>query len=63
MTDPEPLPPESELWDIPSVIITPHISGSIDNYVGRANEVFTGNLRRYLAGKPLRNLVDPDLGY
>ncbi len=63
VTDPEPLPPESELWDIPSVIITPHISGSIDNYVGRANEVFTGNLRRYLAGKPLRNLVDPDLGY
>jgi phosphoglycerate dehydrogenase-like enzyme len=63
VTDPEPLPPESELWDIPSVIITPHISGSIDNYVGRANEVFTDNLRRYLAGEQLRNLVDPELGY
>lgn len=63
VTDPEPLPPESELWDIPSVIITPHISGSIDNYVGRANEVFTDNLRRFLAGEGLRNLVDPELGY
>lgn len=63
VTDPEPLPPESELWDIPSVIITPHISGSIDNYVVRANEVFTDNLRRYLAGEQLRNLVDPELGY
>jgi len=63
VTEPEPLPAESELWDLPGVIITPHISGSIDNYVGRANEVFTDNLRRYLAGEPLNNLVDPELGY
>ena len=63
VTDPEPLPPESELWDLPNVIITPHISGSIENYVGRANEIFVDNLRRHIAGQPLRNLVKPDLGY
>ena len=63
VTDPEPLPPESELWDLPNVIITPHISGSVERYGTRATELFVGNLRRYVAGEALENVVDPVLAY
>ncbi len=63
VTDPEPLPPESELWTLDNVMITPHISGGTPRYMDRAIELFCDNLRRYLAGQPLRNLVDADRGY
>ena len=63
VTDPEPLPADSELWLQPNLIITPHISGSIENYLPKATELFLANLRRYVAGEPLRNLVKPELGY
>jgi D-2-hydroxyacid dehydrogenase (NADP+) len=63
VTDPEPLPPESPLWDLPNVILTPHISGGIDRYVARAVEMFIQNLRRYIAGEALENVVSAQLGY
>lgn len=61
--DPEPLPPDSPLWDMPNVILTPHISGAVEGYGHRAAEVFIANLERYLAGKPLENRVNVELGY
>ena len=59
----EPLPPESELWDMPNVFITPHVAGNlIDNRV-RATRFFCANLERYVAGEPLRNVIDPAKEY
>jgi phosphoglycerate dehydrogenase-like enzyme len=57
----EPLPPESPLWALRNVFITPHISG-----VNRPEELippFLANLDRYLAGQTLDNLVDLRRGY
>jgi phosphoglycerate dehydrogenase-like enzyme len=59
----EPLPPESELWGMENVILTPHISGGTPVYMERAVALFCDNLRRYLAGEPLRNAVDFQRGY
>ncbi|MGI6208718.1 MAG: D-2-hydroxyacid dehydrogenase [Anaerolineae bacterium] len=63
VTDPEPLPEDSPLWDMENVIITPHNSGSTPKYEERAMAIFLDNLRRYVAGEPLRNVVDKQLGY
>jgi phosphoglycerate dehydrogenase-like enzyme len=63
VTDPEPPPAEDELWTVPNVMITPHISGGTPRYMERAVEIFCDNLDRYLSGKPLRNVVDPSRGY
>jgi phosphoglycerate dehydrogenase-like enzyme len=59
----EPLPQDSPLWEMPNVILTPHMSGLTDQYSARLTEVFTENLRRYRAGEPLLHIVDPALGY
>jgi phosphoglycerate dehydrogenase-like enzyme len=59
----EPLPADSPLWDLENVILTPHISGGTENYNRRATEIFAGNLRRYLNGDALENVVDPARGY
>lgn len=59
----EPLPAESPLWDMEQVILTPHMSGACKTYMDKACELFAENLRRFRAGKPLLNLVDPKLGY
>jgi len=53
VTDPEPLPAESPLWDMSNVVITPHISAQSPQYMDRAIEIIAGNLRRYLADEPL----------
>lgn len=52
-----PLPPEHPLWDMPNVILTPHISGSSAGreFLPRVWELFVENLARYLAGRPLLN--------
>lgn len=63
VTDPEPLPPDSELWRLDNVMITPHISGGTPRYMDRAIELFCDNLRRYLDGAPLRNVIDTARGY
>ncbi len=58
-TDPEPLPPDSPLWAMENVIITPHNSGQSPAYHERALAIFLENLAAYVAtGKPVRNLVD-----
>ncbi len=59
----EPLPQDSELWTLPNVIITPHVAGLMPDYNARAMEVFCENLRRYLAGQPLINVIDRTRGY
>jgi phosphoglycerate dehydrogenase-like enzyme len=59
----EPLPADSPLWDQPGVLITPHTSGSSPRSRERLIDLFCENLRRYLAGEQLLNLVDKGAGY
>ncbi len=59
----EPLPADSPLWNMDNVILTPHISGFTSHYDDRAVDLFAENLRRYLAGEPLLNLVERERGY
>jgi phosphoglycerate dehydrogenase-like enzyme len=59
----EPLPDGSTLWEMPNVLLSPHIAGSSGDYYERATELFGENLRRYLSDQPLLNLYDPQLGY
>jgi phosphoglycerate dehydrogenase-like enzyme len=59
----EPLPPESPLYDLANVILTPHVAGSSVCYNERLTRLFADNLRRYLAGEPLWNVIDRERGY
>jgi phosphoglycerate dehydrogenase-like enzyme len=61
--DTEPLPADSPLWAAPRLIITPHVAGDFPGYMDRIIPHFCENLRRYLGGQPLLNVVDPILGY
>jgi D-3-phosphoglycerate dehydrogenase len=63
VTDPEPLPQTSRLWDLPNVIITPHVGGQAATRLDDMTNFFCENLRRYQAGKTLINLVDKRLGF
>jgi phosphoglycerate dehydrogenase-like enzyme len=59
----EPLPAESRLWDLPNMLITPHVAGQSALRSDNMTNFFCDNLRRYLNGEPLRNLVDKRLGF
>lgn len=59
----QPLPQDSELWDLPNVIITPRIAGITSEKWPPLLPIFRDNLRRFIAGEPLRNAVDKELGY
>jgi phosphoglycerate dehydrogenase-like enzyme len=59
----EPLPPDSPLWKLPNVLLTPHVAGNTPHYDDRAVALFCENLHRYLSGLPLYNLVKPERGY
>jgi len=59
----EPLPPESPLWDLPNVLISPHCSSVFAGWEVASFDLFLANLRRWIAGEPLHNIVDPDRGY
>jgi phosphoglycerate dehydrogenase-like enzyme len=59
----EPLPPDSPLYDLDNVILSPHVAGFSPHYDERASDLFAENLRRYLAGEELLNLVDKKAGY
>ena len=56
-------PPAARLWNDPRVLITPHISASSDQERHRGTEIFCANLRAYLDGQPLANVIDWDRGY
>lgn len=57
--DPEPLSPDSPLWDLPGVYVSAHSSVSVDRYMDDVFELFVENLGRYQRGEALRNVVDP----
>jgi phosphoglycerate dehydrogenase-like enzyme len=59
----EPLPADSPLWSMPNVLISPHRAGDHEGWEGDVVAVFVHNLRRFVAGEPLRNVVDVELGY
>jgi len=59
----EPLPPTSPFYELSNVIVTPHTSWSSSRVLDRSVELFSDNLRRYAAGEPLLNVVDPAAGY
>lgn len=59
----EPLPKDSRLWDMDNVILSPHVSGNMENYMDQATELFCDNVHRYLGGKKLHNVIDRKKGY
>lgn len=59
----EPLPRGHQLWHMDNVIVSPHVSGATGKYDERAATLFAENLRRYLTGLPLLNVVSLDLQY
>ena len=63
VTDPEPLPSDHALWTFPNVIITPHSSSDAELTEERRWALLRENLRRFDAGEPLLNVVDPRAGY
>ena len=59
----EPLPESSPLWELPNVILSPHVGGTSGQYLERAADLFAENLRRYVANEPLLNCYDSKRGY
>jgi phosphoglycerate dehydrogenase-like enzyme len=54
----EPLPPDSPLWDTENLYVSAHSAVSVDRYIDDIFDLFEDNLTRYVAGEPLRNVVD-----
>ncbi len=63
VTTEEPLPPDSPLWHMENVFVTPHIAGLTERMWERHYAHYTENLRRYLVGEPLLWIVDKQCGY
>ena len=61
--EPEPLPEDHPLWDMPRVIITPHVSDYSDKHEDTVWYLYRENLRRYIAGDKLLNVIDMEKGY
>jgi len=61
--EPEPLPDDHPLWDLPRVIITPHVSDYSDKHEDTVWDLYRENLRRYIAGDRLLNVIDMEKGY
>jgi phosphoglycerate dehydrogenase-like enzyme len=59
----EPLPTDSRLWEFDNVMLTPHISGGQENYLALGMALFCENLKRYIKGKKLMNLIIRKRGY
>lgn len=57
VTDPEPLPEDNPLWTLPNVLITPHVGGAVPGFSDKAYALAGRQLRRYLAGEELENVV------
>ena len=58
VTDPEPLPPDSPLLDLPNVFVTPHLAGALGNEIARLGDVAVSELERLVAGLPLEHAID-----
>jgi phosphoglycerate dehydrogenase-like enzyme len=63
VTDPEPLPDGSPLWNMPNVVISPHLGGQSPGASDRQWRLFRENIRRFVAGEPLLCVVDKQRGY
>ena len=63
VTEVEPLPTESPLWDLPNMMISPHVGGQRASRIDDMTRLFCENLRRFQAGEPLFNRVDKTLGF
>lgn len=63
VTELEPLPVDSRLWEMPGVIITPHVGAQSARRIDDTTDFVCANLRRFLDGHPLENLVDKQLGF
>ncbi|TWT66347.1 Glycerate dehydrogenase [Posidoniimonas polymericola] len=63
VTEIEPLPQDSRLWDAPNTLITPHVGGQKASRIDDMTDLFCLNLKRYFAGERLVNLVDKRLGF
>jgi phosphoglycerate dehydrogenase-like enzyme len=60
----EPLPANSPIWDVPNLFVSPHVlADDGENYMPRNYDLFLRNAKRFLAGKPLMNRIDPTLEY
>ena len=59
----EPLPPDSRLWSLPNVVMTPHTAGASQFRAPRNVDRFVANIRRFLDGEPLAGVIDKELGY
>jgi len=57
VTDPEPLPADHPLWEMPNLLLTPHVAGSVRGLLPRAYRLVGDQLRRFVAGQPLENVV------
>ena len=57
VTDPEPLPEGHPLWSCPNLLITPHVAASSPQFTLRALRTAADELRRYMKGEPLQNVV------
>lgn len=63
VTDPEPLPEDNELWRLPNVTITPHVSGAAQGYIKRSLDILRINIERRGHGEPMLNIVNRGRGY
>jgi D-3-phosphoglycerate dehydrogenase len=63
VTEIEPLPKTSKLWEMPNVLITPHVGAQSVRRVDDTTDLIWENLRRHFSGRKLINLVDKELGY
>ena len=59
----EPLPADSELWQLPNVLVLPHVSATTPRFWERQAQLIIENFQRYVQGKPLRNVVNKRAGY
>lgn len=59
----EPLPSDDELWSMPNVIVSPHMSGDVAGWRQDLIDQFTANLRHWISGEPLENVIDKNAGY
>jgi D-3-phosphoglycerate dehydrogenase len=63
VTEIEPLPPTSRLWNLPNVLITPHVGAQSENRIDATTRFFCENLEHFLLKRSLRNVVDKQLGF